>query len=261
MEDLRSTVREVYGRIGATDATETSCCGPVGGCGGTEPSRDEVSRGLGYADDEISAVPDGANLGLGCGNPQLIANLRPGETVLDLGSGGGIDSFLAAQAVGDSGRVIGVDMTPEMVYRARDNALKAGVDNVDFRLGEIEHLPVGDASVDAIISNCVINLSPEKQTVFREAFRALRPGGRLAILDVVATRPLPDEIRNDPAQHASCVSGAVTVPELEEALEEAGFSDIRIIQQHEDRNTAGSCGSGEEAEAYVVSATIEATKP
>jgi SAM-dependent methyltransferase len=261
MEDVRSTVREVYGRVGAADATGTGCCGPGGDCGGTSRSADEIARGLGYVDDEISAVPDGANLGLGCGNPQVIAGLRPGETVLDLGSGGGIDSFLAARAVGDGGRVIGVDMTPEMVHRARENARKAGVGNVDFRLGEIEHLPVRDASVDVIISNCVINLSPTKQEVFREAFRVLKSGGRVAIMDVVATKQFPDEVRNDPALHASCVSGAVTVPELEEALAEAGFEDIRVTRQHEDRETIGSCVTGDEVEAYVVPATIEATRP
>jgi ubiquinone/menaquinone biosynthesis C-methylase UbiE len=216
---------------------------------------------MGYSPEEVQAVPMGADLGLGCGNPQAIAALQPGETVLDLGSGAGFDCFLAVRQVGPTGQVIGVDMTAEMVAKARENAGAAGYANVEFRLGEIEHLPVADASVDVIISNCVINLSPDKPQVFREAFRVLRPGGRLAISDIVTTAPLPEEVRNDLALYAGCIAGAATIAELEAMLGESGFDNIRIQPKDESRQLIREWAPGQKIEDYIVSAAIEAVKP
>jgi len=215
---------------------------------------------MGYTSEELASSPEGADLGLGCGNPQAIAALRPGETVLDLGSGGGLDCFLAANQVGASGKVIGIDMTPQMVARARENALKGHFDNVEFRLGEIEHLPVADQSVDVILSNCVINLSTEKPRVFQEAFRVLKPGGRLAISDVVATAEIPAEIRQDPELFSACAAGAATVSELATLLEEVGFSEIRIQPKDESRDFIREWAPGLRIEDYIASATIEARK-
>lgn len=250
-DDIRSAVREVYGNI----ARNGGGCGP--GCCGPGPS---ASRALGYSAEQLEAVPEGANLGLGCGNPQAIAALRPGETVLDLGSGGGFDCFLAAQQVGPTGRVIGVDMTAEMVTKARANA-RALQASVDFRLGEIEHLPVADATVDVILSNCVINLSPDKAAVFREAFRALKPGGRLAISDVVAIRPIPEALSRDVAAVAGCVAAAASVETLRGLLASAGFEEIRISVQDESREVIAGWLPEAGIERYVRSATLEATKP
>jgi SAM-dependent methyltransferase len=241
MEDIREVVRERYGRIGA-EAPSGACCGGGSSCGSTG------NLDIGYSEEELSHIPDGANLGLGCGNPQGIAVLSPGETVLDLGSGGGIDCFLAARQVGDSGRVIGVDMTPQMLTRARANAAKSGVRNVEFRLGEIEHLPVEGGTVDVIISNCVVNLSPDKPAVFREAFRVLKPGGRLAISDMVAKGPLPAEVRADLDSYTGCIGGAAEISELKEMLSQAGFVDVRITPKAASRD-------------LVVSANIEARRP
>jgi arsenite methyltransferase len=256
-DDIRSAVRETYGRIAEQG---TSCCGSGGGCSTSAVAGTDAER-LGYSAEDANAVPDGANLGLGCGNPQAIAALVPGETVLDLGSGAGFDAFLAARAVGASGRVIGVDMTHEMLAKARNNAVKAGYANVEFRLGEIEHLPVADASVDVIISNCVINLSPDKQQVFREAFRVLRPGGRLAISDVVATAELPESVRRDLALYTGCMAGASPIDELEAMLHAAGFADIRIQPKDISRDFTSDWAPGRRVEEYVVSATIEAIRP
>lgn len=200
-------------------------------------------------------------MGLGCGNPQAIAALRPGETVLDLGSGGGFDCFLAAQAVGEGGRVIGVDMTPEMVARSREAAAKAGVSNVEFRLGEIEHLPVADNAVDAIISNCVINLSPDKRSVFAEAYRVLKPGGRLAISDIVATAELPQETKEEMALHTGCVAGAATVEALERTLADVGFQSIRIAVNEQSREFIRHWLPGRRLEEYIAAASIQARKP
>lgn len=256
--DLREAVRDRYGRIGATGGGDGGCCGPAG-CGAA-PSAEDVSKNLGYSEEDLAGAPEGSNLGLGCGNPQAIAALKPGETVLDLGSGAGFDGFLAARQVGENGTVIGVDMTPEMVSRARENARRVGTTNVEFRLGEIEHLPVADGSVDVILSNCVINLAPDKRAVYREAFRVLKPGGRLAVFDIVATSPLPESLRDDVELHTGCVAGAVTASELEAVLTAAGFRDVSILPRE---------GSPEVIEAwlpdrglaeYVVSATIQATK-
>jgi SAM-dependent methyltransferase len=214
---------------------------------------------LGYTSEESSAAPEGADLGLGCGNPNAIASLREGETVLDLGSGGGFDCFIAARQVGPTGRVIGVDMTPDMVARARENARKVKSTNVEFRLGEIEHLPVADASIDAILSNCVINLSPEKPAVFREAFRVLRPDGRLAISDVVAIAPLPAELQDQVAALTGCVAGAAPLDEVRAMLKAAGFTDIDVKIAPRSAEIVGAWHPG--IEKLVASATIEARKP
>lgn len=260
-EAVRQTVRERYGEIAQAgtagcDCKASSCCDTKAG-----PTAESISAALGYSEEELAGVPDGANLGLGCGNPQAIAALQPGETVLDLGSGGGFDCFLAARAVGESGHVIGVDMTPEMLSKARENATKAGLDNVEFRLGEIEHLPVADDSVDVIISNCVVNLSPDKPKVYGDAFRVLKRGGRLAISDVVATAPLPEQVKNDLALYAGCVAGAAQIDELESMLAEIGFTDIRVTPKDESREFIREWAPDRGIEDYVVSASIEAVKP
>jgi SAM-dependent methyltransferase len=258
--DVRRAVRAAYGQLAKGDR---GCCGPAtSSCCGPARSRENTAAArAGYGDDEIDAVPEDSNMGLGCGNPTALASLKEGETVLDLGAGGGIDCFLAATKVGPNGRVIGVDMTPEMVEKARRNALKVGVSNVEFRLGEIEHLPVADESVDVIISNCVINLSPEKKTVFGDAFRVLTPGGRLCVSDIVASAPLPEALANDLAMVARCVGGAATVEEITTWLEQAGFADIRITLNEKSRAFIADWMPEQGIEKYVASATIEATKP
>lgn len=220
-----------------------------------------LAQGLGYSADDVAGVPRGANMGLGCGNPLAIAGLKPGEIVLDLGSGGGFDCFLAARQVGETGRVIGVDMTPEMISKARANAAKSGCRNVEFRLGEIENLPLADGAVDVIISNCVINLSPEKKRVFAEAYRVLKPGGRLAISDVVAIAELPETVRNDLALYTGCLAGASLVAEIENMLAEVGFSEIRVAPVDESKSFIRDWARGTDISDYVLSATIQATKP
>jgi ubiquinone/menaquinone biosynthesis C-methylase UbiE len=192
---------------------------------------EKVACGIGYSEEDLQAVPEGANLGLGCGNPVALASLQEGEIVLDLGSGAGFDCFLAAGRVGKSGRVIGVDMTPEMLDRVRENARRGGYENVEFRLGEIEHLPLADASVDVVISNCVINLSPDKPSVFREAFRVLKPGGRLMVSDIVLEGELPEAIRESAEAYVGCVSGASLKADYLRAIEEAGFKDVEVLEQ------------------------------
>ena len=268
--EQRSVVRDRYADIAVGS---TGCCGGSGDSGdaggtvdGSEVVRegvdvDERSRLVGYSEDELDEVPSGANLGLGCGNPTAIASLETGETVLDLGSGGGFDCFLAAREVGESGRVIGVDMTPEMVEKARENAFANETSNVDFRLGEIEHLPVADASVDAVISNCVVNLSPDKPQVFRDAYRVLRPGGRLAISDVVRTAPVPPEVRRDPESVSACVAGAATIDELDAMLDDAGFAETSIEPKAESEAFIREWDDERDPSEYVVSAVIEARKP
>jgi arsenite methyltransferase len=261
---VKQTVRERYGQIagqGGGCGCAPTCCSPAGAVVPDDHDAATVSQGLGYSAEETSAAPAGSNLGLGCGNPQAIAALQPGETVLDLGSGAGFDAFLAARAVGPAGRVIGVDMTPAMVSKARRNQVSGGFENVEFRLGEIENLPVADASVNAIISNCVINLSPDKGRVFREAFRVLQPGGRLAISDVVALAPIPEALRQDWELYTGCVAGSSLVDDLRKLLLEAGFADIRIVRKGESREIIGAWFPGRKAEDYVASATIEAVKP
>jgi len=254
-DEIRQAVRQQYGQV-----AESEGCGPAC-CGETTTSADTLSQALGYSADETALVPDGANMGLGCGNPQAIANLKVGETVLDLGSGGGFDCFLAARQIGDSGHVIGVDMTPAMVSKARTNADKGGYRNVEFRLGEIENLPVANGTVDAIISNCVINLSPNKPRVFADAYRVLKPGGRLAISDVVAFAVLPDDIRRDMALFTGCMAGASLITEVEEMLKTAGFQQIRVAPKNESKSFIRDWAPGTAVTDYVVSATIEAIKP
>jgi len=249
-DTIRSQVRTAYAKV----AKGASGCSV--GCCGTEGTG---SMAMGYTQEDLNAVPEGADLGLGCGNPQAIAALKPGDTVLDLGSGAGFDCFLAAKRVGKAGKIIGVDMTPEMIAKARENARKVEAANVEFRLGEIEHLPVVDASVDVILSNCVINLSPDKGAVFREAFRALKPGGRLAISDVVSMKDMPPALAESVEALTGCVSGAAKVDALRALLEDAGFGEIRIEPRPESGAIIGQCMPG--AEDYVASATIQAVKP
>jgi arsenite methyltransferase len=260
-EEIRQSVRDRYGKIardevqGCSPTPSSSCC--------SEPilTTEKASTAMGYSRDEIDSLPEGANLGLGCGNPVAIASLKEGETVVDLGSGGGIDCFLAAKAVGETGRVIGVDMTPDMVTKARKNAEKTETDNVEFRLGEIEHLPVGDETADIIMSNCVINLSPDKPSVYRVAFRVLKPGGRLAFSDILATTPLPDHIRNNLASISACVGGGATIDDTRKTLEEAGFDNIKIKGKAESQELVQDWLPGDDVWEYIVSATIEAVKP
>jgi len=262
--EIKDLVRARYGGIAA--AASESCCGPATACCGPVAEDDLTgldakSSRMGYSEAELEAVPEGANLVLGCGNPQAIAALRPGEVLVDLGSGAGFDCFLAAKQVGASGRVIGVDMTHEMLKKARDNAARVGATNVEFRLGEIEHLPVADNTADVIISNCVINLVPDKAQVFRDAFRVLRPGGRLAISDVVNIAQLPAEMAADKGLLCGCVSGAASPAAVEDFLRTAGFVDVSIQVKPESREYVASWAAGRGIENYVASATIEARKP
>ncbi len=251
-ESIRRMVRERYARIAQT---AQSCCGQVSKTG------ENPSEHIGYSRQDLKGLPEGADLGLGCGNPSAFGRIKPGETVLDLGSGGGIDCFLAARAVGRNGRVIGVDMTADMVSKARENALKMGTDNVEFRLGEIEHLPVADGIVDVILSNCVVNLSPDKRQVFRDAFRVLKPGGRLAVSDIVALQPMPEKMRDDVALLTGCVAGAAEVGDLQQMLNEVGFVDVRVSLQKKSYVVIADWFPGKHIEDYVSSASIEAVKP
>jgi SAM-dependent methyltransferase len=251
-DTVRDIVRETYGKVAT--GQQNGCCSTDRPCS-TSPDR------LGYSPEQIAALPEGADLGLGCGNPQAIASLRPGETVVDLGSGAGFDCFLASRSVGPTGRVIGVDMTPEMLAKARSNAAKNKLTNVEFRLGQIENLPVADNSVDAIISNCVINLSPDKPQVFREIFRVLKPGGRVAVADIVRTAELPPEVAADLGALCGCVAGAASIEEVEAMLHDAGYQGIRIVPKEASREFIRNWVPGSNAAEYVVSATIEAVKP
>jgi arsenite methyltransferase len=280
-DEIRQAVRQAYKKLAMTSTKASgtlpaaSCCGASGnpaeanagasrgcGCGGPELSLEQLSAAIGYTQADVQSAPEGSNMGLGCGNPVALASLKPGETVVDLGSGGGFDCFLAARQVGDTGRVIGVDMTPEMVSKARRNAEKIGAANVEFRLGEIENLPVGDNTADIVMSNCVLNLSPEKLRVYREAYRVLKPGGRLAISDILATAPLPEEIKKDLALVAACVGGAETIADTDLMLRKAGFEAITIRTNDNVRNLLREWKPeiSTNAADYVVSATIEAVK-
>ena len=225
-EKIKKAVREGYAKIAKKEA---SCCSPVKSCCGGDNPSESISKSIGYTDEELKGVPEGANLGLGCGNPVALASLKQGEIVLDLGSGPGLDCFLAANKVGKTGKVVGVDMTPEMIEKARENARKGKYGNVEFRLGEIENLPVADNFVNAVISNCVINLVPDKERVFRETFRVLKPGGRLMISDLVLLKELPDFIKNSVEAYVGCLSGAIMKDDYLNAIKAAGFKEVKII--------------------------------
>ena len=260
-EEIRNKVREHYTKVaiggagcGCGDPSSTSCCAPGQAVG-------ELGTLMGYTSSDLKSVVEGANMNLGCGNPVAIASLHPGETVLDLGCGGGFDSFLAAREVGPQGKVIGVDMTAEMVAKARTNAESMQTENVSFRLGEIEHLPVSNASIDVILSNCVINLSPDKKQVWREAYRVLKPGGRLSISDIVALKPLPDDLQERVALYTGCVAGAAEVGTIEADLAASGFSEVEVKLRPESNEMIGQWFPDSGVEDYVASAEIEAVKP
>jgi SAM-dependent methyltransferase len=261
MTDIKSTVREKYGEIAKNKAD----CGCAPGCcgGNSGATTRKIGEYIGYDAEALAAVPEGANLGLGCGNPLAHAGVRPGEVVLDLGSGAGMDAFLAAREVGPAGRVIGVDMTPDMIDRARENARKSGVANVDFRLGEIERLPVADASVDLVISNCVINLSTDKSAVFAEAFRVLKPGGRMVVSDLVLKQPLSDDVRHSVEAYVGCVAGASLQTEYLAMMREVGFKQVDVLEERSygDAELFGGYEWLREAANSVVSAKVRAVKP
>jgi ubiquinone/menaquinone biosynthesis C-methylase UbiE len=279
-EEIRQAVRENYGKIARANDIESvnsqvsqaaSCRGESNLSMGTNSSSsccvkpeftpDLMAAAIGYTKEDLTGVPGGANLGLGCGNPVALASLKPGETVVDLGSGGGLDCFLAARKVGETGQVIGVDMTPDMVSKARKNAEKRGVKNIEFRLGEIENLPIADNSADIIISNCVINLSPDKQGVYREALRVLKPGGRLVISDILTTGKLPDEVQKNLALVTACIGGAATIQDTEKMLKGTGFQDIKITPKNINQELIREWVPGKKIEDYIVPAYIEAIKP
>ena len=260
-EEIRNKVREHYTKVavggpgcGCGDQSSSTCCAPGDAAGG-------IGTLMGYTSSDLESVVEGANMNLGCGNPVAIASLQPGETVLDLGCGGGFDSFLAARAVGPEGKVIGVDMTAEMVAKARANAESMRAENVSFRLGEIEQLPVSDATVDVILSNCVINLSPDKKQVWRESYRVLRPGGRLSISDIVLHKPLPADLQERVAFYTGCVAGAAEVATIETDLVASGFSEVAVKLRPESSQMIGQWFPGSGVEKYVASAEIEAVKP
>ena len=262
-DEHRQQVRSAYAQVanasngGDACGIESSCCG----VSDDAAINTLISTRLGYSEADLEFVPEGADMGLGCGNPRAIASLQSGEVVVDLGAGGGFDCFLAAQEVGESGHVIGIDMTPDMLSKARANADKGKFTNVEFRLGEIEHLPIANETVDVIISNCVINLSPDKAQVFKETFRILKPGGRLAISDVVATIELPESMRSDSMLVAGCMGNASLIEDLIKMLEAAGFIDVRIEPKDESKEFIKDWAPDHNVTDYVVSASIEAVKP
>ncbi|MDH5423429.1 MAG: arsenite methyltransferase [Gammaproteobacteria bacterium] len=262
-DQIRQQIRESYSKV-AEASNDGGCCGVESSCCGVSADDDIntiVSTRMGYSEEDVNSTPVGADMGLGCGTPKAIASIQPHETVLDLGSGGGFDCFLAAQELAGTGKVIGVDMTPVMLSKARLNAEKSGFANVEFRLGEIEYLPVADESVDVIISNCVINLSPNKAQVFNDAFRVLKAGGRLAISDVVASAPLPDEIKNDKVLLSGCMAGASEIEELKKMMADSGFINIVITPKDESRSFIKDWAPGTNIEDFVISAYIQASKP
>jgi len=271
-KDARGIVREEYGKIARQGG---SCCGPSSCCGSTPA--DSVAAKVGYSEEELAGVPGGANMGLSCGNPVAVASLRPGEVILDLGAGGGFDVFIAARKVGPSGRVIGVDMTPDMVEKARGNVesfrTTTGLDNVEFRLGEIEHLPVADSSVDVVISNCVINLSPDKPQVWAEIARVLKPGGRVSVSDLALLRPLPDAVRESARALVACMAGAVLVDETRRMIRRVGLTEAvfetnsHYMDQMADwsdatyREIAAGLPAGTKPSDFVTSLSVTASKP
>ncbi len=262
-DKIRQNVRESYAQV-AQASNEGESCGTSSSCCGVSDDaaiNTLVSTRLGYSENDLENVPEGADMGLGCGNPRAIASIQKGETILDLGSGGGFDCFLAAAETSETGRVIGIDMTPTMISKARNNAVKGKYNHVEFRLGEIEHMPVANDTVDAIISNCVINLSPDKNQVFSEAFRVLKPGGRLAISDVVASTELPENMKKDLALYAGCMAGASLISDLQNILEQCGFKKINIAPKDDSKDFIKDWAPGRGVEDYVLSATIEAIKP
>jgi arsenite methyltransferase len=246
----KKSIRETYAAI--SRGNERSCCGDLSA---------PVSIHLGYTKGQLESLPEGADLGLGCGNPIEIASVKKDEVVLDLGSGAGFDCFIAAREVGDEGKVIGVDMTPEMIEKALRNAVNAGFKNVEFRPGEIENLPLDDNSVDVVISNCVVNLAADKQAVYSEAYRVLKPGGRLAISDILARVPLPDAVKENERLIAGCVGGAVTVEDLFPMIESAGFTDISITPKNNSDEIISGWKPGANIEQLIYSAYISAKKP
>lgn len=257
-EKVRSVIRAQYAKAAKRKAV--SCCSGECGCNGTAADIAEVSKKLGYSEQDFFDAPYESNMGLGCGNPVAIASLMEGETVVDLGSGGGFDCFIARKRVGETGYVIGVDMTPDMISLARKNAQKSGYKNVEFRLGEIEHLPVADNSVDVVISNCVINLSVDKAQVFKETYRVLKTGGRLSVSDIVAVADIPDRYRKDMYMVAGCMGGAEHVDIIRELLQRAGYRDIKITLKDNSKEMIASWAPGTKIEDYVASAIIEAKK-
>lgn len=262
-DNHRQNVRDAYAQVanannnGDACGIESSCCG----VSDDAAINTLISTRMGYSEQDLANVPSGADMGLGCGNPRAIASLQTGEVVVDLGAGGGFDCFLASHEVGDTGHVIGIDMTPDMLSKARGNADKGKYKNVEFRLGEIENLPIADNTADVIISNCVINLSPNKARVFQEAFRILKPGGRLAISDVVATVELPEEMRNDPMLIAGCMGNASLIEDLEAMIKDAGFNNVQIQPKDESKEFIRDWAPDHNVTDYVVSATIEGIKP
>lgn len=254
--DIRNAVRKSYGKIADGKASDTGCCSSVE----NKNSAKELSIKIGYSDEDILNVPEGANMGLGCGNPLLIAGINEGEVVIDLGSGAGFDCFLASNKVGPKGYVIGVDMTPNMINKSRILANKEHYTNVDFRLGEIENLPVADNTADTIISNCVINLSPNKQRVYNEAYRVLKKGGRVAISDVVLIKDLTEEMKQDEKLYCGWVTGASSVEELKIYLDKAGFSNISIETKEVSKEYAEKWAHNLKVGEYIMSAYIKATK-
>lgn len=257
-KEIKKIVRKGYAKVAKQGI---SCC-PTGSCCSTSSSAENISKTVGYSDEEMNTVPEGANLGLGCGNPVAIASLKEGNVVLDLGSGAGFDAFLAARRVGKTGRVIGVDMTPEMIEKARNNAVKGGYDNVEFRSGEIEKLPVEDSSIDVIISNCVINLSPDKESVFKESFRVLKPGGRLMVSDLVLVKDLPVAVRKSVEAYVGCLAGAAMKDDYLRFIKNAGFHDMRIINESGYPVDAMVSDNGiKDIASSVVSIKIHAVKP
>lgn len=257
-EEIRESIRKNYAEVALHD-TGSGCCSNSCCCSGSDLNISSSLK-IGYTEEDLTNSPKEANMGLGCGNPVAIAALRKGETVLDLGSGGGFDCFIASKQVDETGYVIGVDMTPEMIKLARDNADKGGYANVEFRLGEIEHLPVADSSIDAIISNCVINLSLDKEQVYKEAYRVLKSGGRLKVSDILAKVPLPDEIRQDLQSISACVGGAAYIEDIRNMMYNAGFKDVNLTQKIYDKTIIESWFPGKNIGDYVGSYDIEAIK-